>query len=76
MDDTLRQVRGLAKPSLAIVESQDSRTHPLNLSPDWLKEEPLLHNTVLGQNAVKKTCREDKNCRKKKENVVKGKKMS
>ena len=31
---------------------------------------------VLGQNAVKKTCREDENCRKKKENVVRRRKMS
>ena len=31
---------------------------------------------VLGQNAVKKTCREDENCRKKRENVVRRWKMS
>ena len=29
-----------------------------------------VYASVLGQNAVKKACREDKNCRKKKENVV------
>ena len=29
-----------------------------------------MYTLVLGQNDVKKTCREEENCRKKKENIV------